>query len=169
MAQSQWSGTPGTNPVDTGEMWECPDFFPLGNKHVFIYSTQGKTIWQSGTLDRKTLLFHVERTGQLDYGHRTYYAPKTQLDAHGNRILWGWVSETRHEPEISLRERLPAQAGMHVFIDNSVIEIFIDSRYCVTHRFYTRTPGKSTVTLTIAGQCRITRPQSFSLHSVWPS
>ena len=22
------------NPVDTGEMWECPDFFPLGDKHV---------------------------------------------------------------------------------------------------------------------------------------
>jgi sucrose-6-phosphate hydrolase SacC (GH32 family) len=74
-----------------------------------------------------------------------------------------------NELEIKLAERLPAQAGLHVFIDNSVIEIFIDNRFCVTHRFYTRIPGKSVATLTIPGQCRIARPQSFSLHSVWPS
>jgi beta-fructofuranosidase len=94
-----WSGHPGMNPVDTGEMWECPDFFPLGSKYVFIYSTEGKVFWKSGELDRKAMRFHPEQDGELDYG--SFYAPKTQLDANGNRILWGWIQEKRPEAEYS--------------------------------------------------------------------
>src|SRR3954451_8800685 len=80
LAQGKWSGKTGPNPVDTGEMWECPDFFPLDGKHVLIHSTEGRTMWQIGTLDRVTMLFHTESEGLLDHG--AYYAPKTQLDAH---------------------------------------------------------------------------------------
>ena len=79
------------DPVDTGEMWECPDFFPLGNRHVLIYSTRRQTLWQVGDLDPRTLRFHPTASGQLDFG-RSFYAPKTQLDEHGNRILWGWLN-----------------------------------------------------------------------------
>lgn len=83
------------NPVDPWEVWECPDFFPIGDRHVLIYSTLGKSWWQSGKLDPDTMLFHSDQSGILDYG--AYYAPKTQLDKAGNRILWGWVQETRPE------------------------------------------------------------------------
>jgi beta-fructofuranosidase len=100
------TGKSAANPVATGEMWECPDFFPLGNKHVLIYSTEGKSLWQSGTLDRKEMIFHPERSGVLDHG--TYYAPKTQLDRSGNRILWGWIAETRNLEEY----RASGWAGM---------------------------------------------------------
>jgi beta-fructofuranosidase len=86
------------NPVDSGEMWECPDFFPLGDKHVLIYSTQGKVIWQSGKLDVASMRFEPEQTGVLDHGS-SYYAPKTQLDRDGNRILWGWLPESRQLEE----------------------------------------------------------------------
>ena len=79
-------------------MWECPDFFPLGKKHVLLYSTAGKVIWESGELDPKELKFHSARRGFLDHG--AYYAQKTQLDAHGNRILWGWIPEKRPDPEL---------------------------------------------------------------------
>jgi beta-fructofuranosidase len=82
-----------TDPVGSGEMWECPDFFAIRDKFVLIYSTQGKVFWQSGVLDRASLKFQAEQSGLLDYG--TYYAPKTQLDENGNRILWGWIPETR--------------------------------------------------------------------------
>jgi len=88
-----------TNPVDSGDMWECPDLFPLGGKHVLIYSTQGKVFWKVGELDPKELLFHEQQSGLLDFG--SFYAPKTQLDKHGNRILWGWIPETRPEAEFS--------------------------------------------------------------------
>ena len=81
------------NPVDSGDMWECPDLFPLGNKHVLIYSTQGKVFWKIGKLDAADLVFHQEQSGLLDYG--SFYAPKTQLDKQGNRILWGWIPESR--------------------------------------------------------------------------
>jgi beta-fructofuranosidase len=99
LATGQWSGKESVNPVDSGEMWECPDFFPLGRKHVLLYSTAGQVIWESGEFDRKELVFHSERRGLLDQG--AYYAQKTQLDAKGNRILWGWIPETRPEAEFS--------------------------------------------------------------------
>jgi beta-fructofuranosidase len=87
------TGGDTTNPVDSGDMWECPDLFPLGNKHVLIYSTQGKVFWKVGELDAKDLIFHEQQSGLLDHG--SFYAPKTQLDKAGNRILWGWIPETR--------------------------------------------------------------------------
>ena len=98
-ASGKWNEKQTINPVESGEMWECPDFFPLGNKHVLFYSTEGKVIWETGELDPKEIVFHPEKTGLLDYG--SYYAPKSQLDAHGNRILWGWIPEARSESEFS--------------------------------------------------------------------
>jgi beta-fructofuranosidase len=96
LARGKWNGRQ-TDVVGSGEMWECPDFFALDGKHVLIHSTEGKTIWQVGTLDRDSMLFHAENEGLLDHG--AYYAPKSQLDAKGNRILWGWITETRPQAE----------------------------------------------------------------------
>lgn len=93
LASGTWNGKTTADPVDSGEQWECPDFFPLGNKHVLLYSTERKVYWQSGELDRKEMVFHSERQGLLDDG--AYYAPKSMLDHEGNRILWGWLPETR--------------------------------------------------------------------------
>jgi beta-fructofuranosidase len=94
------------HPVDSGDMWECPELFPLGGKHVLIFSTQGKTHWKVGELDLKEMLFHPQKEGILDYG--SYYAAKTQLDANGQRILWGWIPETRPVEEY----RAAGWAGM---------------------------------------------------------
>ena len=99
LASGKWTEKESANPVDSGEMWECPDFFPLGKKHVLLYSTAGQVLWESGELDPKEYVFHPERRGLLDHG--AYYAQKTQLDAKGNRILWGWIPETRPEAQFS--------------------------------------------------------------------
>ncbi len=77
MHSGNWSGRPGKNPVDTGEMWECPDFFALDGKHVLLYSTEGKVIWEVGEYDTKELKFHPQKQGLLDLG--AYYAPKACL------------------------------------------------------------------------------------------
>ena len=98
LASGQWNSKPATDPVASGEMWECPELFELDGRHVLIYSTEGKVFWETGQLDNETMLFHGEKRGRLDYGK--YYAPKTQLDRSGNRILWGWIPETRSEPEL---------------------------------------------------------------------
>jgi len=98
LAQGTWNGEGSSNPVPSGEMWECPDFFPLGDKHVLIYSTMHKTIWEVGTYDKREFRFHSERTGLLDHG--ASYAPKCMLDGKGRRIFWGWVQETRSREAI---------------------------------------------------------------------
>lgn len=98
LASGQWTEKENTNPVDSGEMWECPDFFPLGKKHVLLYLTAGQVFWEVGEFDPKELIFHPQKRGVLDHG--AYYAQKTQLDAKGNRILWGWIPERRPDSEL---------------------------------------------------------------------
>jgi beta-fructofuranosidase len=264
LARGKWNGRQ-TDVVGSGEMWECPDFFALDGKHVLIHSTEGKTIWQIGTLDRDRMLFHAENEGLLDHG--AYYAPKSQLDAKGDRILWGWITETRSQaeyaaagwagmmslprrlsiangalvmapsPEIaSLRtgaragaavKRLPSASqelrltlepgttgsspqqsleqsfvdnqgaamllradpqqspgtvrvgdkqidgidkgplDLHIFLDHSVAEIFINQCQVITQRYYQRTPMEPAVAITLGGNWRITTQQAWSLNSNW--
>jgi beta-fructofuranosidase len=90
------SGQQAANAVDTGDMWECPDFFPLENKHVLLISTKGKVFWKVGTYANQR--FTPEKEGVVDWG--AYYAAKTMLDKDGNRILWGWITETRPDAEL---------------------------------------------------------------------
>lgn len=106
LVSGEWNGNATTNPVADGEMWECPEFFPLDGAHVLIYSTLRKVFWQSGELDAKTMKFNPRKTGLLDLD--AFYAPKTQLDAKAQRILWGWIPERRPEPEY----RLAGWSGM---------------------------------------------------------
>jgi beta-fructofuranosidase len=93
LAEGKWNSGSKSDPVDTGEMWECPDFFALGDKHVLLYSTERKVYWQVGRFDKQELRFHKETSGLLDHG--SYYAMKSMVDEKGRRILWGWVEETR--------------------------------------------------------------------------
>lgn len=86
---------PAVNPVDNGEMWECPDFFPLGDRHVLLFATMGKVFWKTGVYHERR--FTPQKEGVVDFG--AYYAAKTMLDAKRNRILWGWIPETRTETE----------------------------------------------------------------------
>ena len=95
MLEAGASGKNTTNPVDDGDMWECPDFFPLGDKHVLLISTRGKVRWKVGS--SKDLKFTPEKEGIVDHG--AYYAAKSMLDRDGKRILWGWIPETRPEAE----------------------------------------------------------------------
>lgn len=93
LASGAGSGKNAPNPVASGDMWECPDFFPLDGKHVLIYGSTGGVHWQSGIFDEKEMRFHAQRSGILDHG--SFYAAKTQLDANRNRIVWGWIPEAR--------------------------------------------------------------------------
>ncbi len=99
LASGVWNGKETPDVVDSGEMWECPELFRLGDKHVLIYSTERKVFWQSGELDQREMIFHSQKRGLLDAG--AYYAPKTQTAANGERILWGWIPEKRPEAEFS--------------------------------------------------------------------
>jgi beta-fructofuranosidase len=85
---------PGKDPVSTGEMWECPDFFPLADKHALIVSTQGAVIYSVGRYVNQ--YFHPEAQGKADLGD-CYYAARSMVDEKGRRILWGWIREGRSD------------------------------------------------------------------------
>ncbi|MEQ8677043.1 MAG: glycoside hydrolase family 32 protein [Aggregatilineales bacterium] len=79
-----------------GLIWECPNFFPLGDKWVLIVSMHdGKDTvrvqYFVGTYENHRFTPEVE--GLLD--HAYLYAPLTMQDDSGRRILWGWLREGR--------------------------------------------------------------------------
>jgi beta-fructofuranosidase len=100
LAQGKCNQEPTTNPTGICEMWECPDFFSLGDKHVLLYSAKHKVFWEVGTFDKNDLVFRSETRGVLDHG--SYYAAKSMVDAKGRRILWGWVEEARSAEECEI-------------------------------------------------------------------
>ncbi|MFP3126547.1 glycoside hydrolase family 32 protein [Ectobacillus funiculus] len=85
-----------------GYMWECPDFFELGGKHVLLFSPQGmaaegekyQNLFQTGYIvgdfNYDTLKFSHGEFTELDYGH-DFYAVQTLLDDQGRRIAIGWM------------------------------------------------------------------------------
>lgn len=92
-----------------GRMWECPDFFEIGDKAFLIISpqemrAQGLTFHNGndvvclmGTYDRKHHQFTREQAGAVDYG-LDFYAPQTIKTADGRRVLIAWMQawETSH-------------------------------------------------------------------------
>jgi beta-fructofuranosidase len=86
-----------TDPVWTGPMWECPQFFPLGDEQILIVS-----VWEDDVLHHTAYFagtyadhkFTPRATRRLDLG-ADYYAPYTMLDDKGRRIVWGWSWEAR--------------------------------------------------------------------------
>lgn len=99
LAQGKPNGIKAANPCDSGEMWECPDFFAVKGQHCLLYSTEGKVIWNTGNYDTSDHRFTPKRDGLLDHG--AFYAPKSFLAPDGRRILWGWIPERRPEAELS--------------------------------------------------------------------
>ncbi|WP_445486785.1 glycoside hydrolase family 32 protein [Niallia sp. 03133] len=100
-----WSflGEIKTELQDFGYMWECPDYFTLGNNGVLLFSPQGlsadgdrfQNIYQAGyclgkPLDLETREFKHGDFVELDHGF-DFYAPQTTLDEKGRRLLIGWM------------------------------------------------------------------------------
>jgi beta-fructofuranosidase len=77
-----------------GWMWECPDLFPLENRHVLITSPMGmeghKNIYIVGDMNYKTGKFNQQFCEELDFGP-DFYAAQTFLDDQGRRILIAWM------------------------------------------------------------------------------
>jgi beta-fructofuranosidase len=82
------------DPAETGRMWECPNFFPLGGKHVLLISPipLRKVLYLVG--DYRDHRFTPERVGIVDDGGH-YYAPQVMRDARGRWLMWGWLREGR--------------------------------------------------------------------------
>lgn len=87
---------------EIGTMWECPDFFQLGEKHILICSPQNmkakgyefhnghNSVYFAGHYDSKKHLFEKEEPIALDYG-LDFYAPQTTELPDGRRIMIAWM------------------------------------------------------------------------------
>lgn len=83
------------DPEKHGEMWECPDFFPLGERWLLLVSALGRQMYLSGGwADQR---FTPGAVGRADHG-ASFYAGKSFDGPHGRRILWGWLREARELP-----------------------------------------------------------------------
>ena len=83
-----------------GLIWECPNFFKLGDQWVLIISAHtGITVdtvyYFVG--DFKNQRFTPHHVAVLDYG--VLYAPLTTLDNQGRRVMMGWLRESRSVDE----------------------------------------------------------------------
>ncbi|SEK02377.1 glycoside hydrolase family 32 protein [Paenibacillus polymyxa] len=99
-----------------GDNWECPDLFPLGDRHVFMLSPQRmpaqgeayrnlhSTMYGIGDFNAVNGTFTAERYAQVDHGF-DFYAPQSTLDDQGRRVIIGWMDMWESE--------MPTQQGHH--------------------------------------------------------
>lgn len=77
-----------------GSMWECPDFFPLGGRHVLMISPMNmpghKNLFLIGEYDAARGRFSPQAQQEADFGH-DFYAAQTFETADGRRVLIGWM------------------------------------------------------------------------------
>ena len=86
-------------PLWTGTVWECPNLFPLGGRHVLVVSFQnhdsGQLLYSGYMLgDFVDGRFTGGPFRPLEYGE-TLYAPQVTIDASGRVVLIGWLKEGR--------------------------------------------------------------------------
>jgi beta-fructofuranosidase len=90
------------NIKDEADIWECPNFFALGDKWVLIVS-----VWKNHTLlyplamisTFKDLRFYPEHQQRVDWGMNCFYAPLAFKDEQDRRLMFGWLQEQRSKEE----------------------------------------------------------------------
>ena len=84
-----------------GFMWECPDFYQLGEKYVLTFSPMGeserKAVYLVGDFDYETGKFNWTVSGEIDWG-MDYYGPQSFQAPDGRRIVVSWANEWQWMP-----------------------------------------------------------------------
>ena len=82
--------------TDEVEDCACPDFFPLGNKHMLLmhgHRPYGMTHYYLGRYEDEQ--FYPETHGRMNWQGGQLSGPETLLDDKGRRIFFGWIREVR--------------------------------------------------------------------------
>ena len=79
-----------------GYLWECPDFYRLGDKYVLTCSPMGaedrKAVYFVGDFDYDTGRFDWKISGEIDWG-MDFYAPQSFETPDGRRLMAAWANE----------------------------------------------------------------------------
>jgi beta-fructofuranosidase len=79
---------------ETGTMWECPGFYPVGDKWVLYVSIipLANVEYFVGTYQDHKFIPEFHRT--LDHS-TLFYAPQVFVDENERRLMFGWIRESR--------------------------------------------------------------------------
>ena len=106
LANWHYHGPIYSQPRNVMRFCECPNFFPLGDKFVLLFSPFNVVEYSVGSFDANQLTFTTDKHGILDPGvsrlshtgqdtgeavNPNYYATNIAFDPDGNCILFGWV------------------------------------------------------------------------------
>jgi beta-fructofuranosidase len=100
----QWTyvGVMARSENKLGKMWECPDFFQLGNHDILIvspmslerdgekYCNTSSSVYILGNFDFEKCSYNHHNIDEIDGGF-DFYAPQTMIDEKGRRILIAWM------------------------------------------------------------------------------
>ncbi|MFM5213842.1 glycoside hydrolase family 32 protein [Aeromonas hydrophila] len=119
LRQWEYAGVIARADAEMGYMWECPDFFSLGDKRVLMFSPQGMTakgytnrnLFQSGYMTGQWQIggeyCALHPFQEMDYGH-DFYAPQSFKTPDGRRVVIGWLAMW----ESPMPEKADGWAGM---------------------------------------------------------
>lgn len=78
-----------------GYMWECPDFYQVGDQYVLTVSPMGAgertVVYMVGDFDYETGKFSYQINGEIDWGY-DYYAPQSFVAPDGRRLIVAWAN-----------------------------------------------------------------------------
>lgn len=84
-----------------GEMFECPDFFKMGDQYVLTFSPvksgEHTAVYCIGNFDYRTGKFEPDTCREIDWGF-DFYAPQSFLAKDGRRIMISWANEWQWMP-----------------------------------------------------------------------
>ena len=86
--------------VDDFEDISCPDFFPIGNKHMLLCISHPRGCrYYLGRWENEQ--FVPESHHRMNWPGGTCFAPESLLDDQGRRIIWAWVLDRRPSNDFS--------------------------------------------------------------------
>ena len=77
---------------ETPGVLDCPDFFKLGDKYVFLFLNKGL---KYAIGEFKNEQFYPEKHGTMTWNCGFGYAPESMLDNKGRRIMWAGLYDSR--------------------------------------------------------------------------
>ncbi|KAK4118349.1 glycoside hydrolase family 32 protein [Parathielavia appendiculata] len=104
-----WShiGVMYTGDGSTGAVWECPNFFPVGDKWVLFYGGNGLGLYETGTYNGS--VFTSEKRGLVNAGPASY-AMQWYKDESGRNLAIDWMGNW---PTSKWPTRANGWAGQH--------------------------------------------------------
>lgn len=134
---------PNTHWTEEFEDMACPDFFPLGDRHVLLGISHGlgARYYLGRYLEGN---FVPEEHHRLNHPGGSLFAPESYLDDRGRRIVWFWMMAQVCKPSPECGDQMMALPRVMTLNPEGVVEWSIPEEY-----LQLRGPAQSVESLTL--------------------